>query len=60
LVSSESGGQKRGLGQDLCNFAELIYRSYECFEPVALFPPQSSLFFPPPTLLGVLKGCEVP
>jgi hypothetical protein len=60
LVSSESGGQKRGLGQDLYNFAELIYRTYECFEPVSLFPPQSSLFLPPPTLLSILKGCEVP
>jgi hypothetical protein len=60
LVSSESGGQKCGLGQDLYNLAELIYRTYECFEPVTLFLPQGSFFFPPLPLLSILKGCEVP
>src|SRR5215212_3510757 len=60
LVSSESGAQKRCSVQDLRGFAQLLYRGHECFEPLALFVPQGSLFFPPPTLLGILQGCEVP
>jgi hypothetical protein len=53
-VSLESGGQKRGPRQDLCDFAEPIYRSYECFEPGTLFLPQGSLFFSSAAFLGVL------
>src|SRR5215217_5024678 len=60
LVSSESGAQKCCSIQDLRGFAQLLYRGHERFEPLALFLPQGSLFFPPPTLLGIVQGCEVP
>jgi hypothetical protein len=60
LVSSKSGAQERCSIQDLRGFAQLLYRGHECFEPLTLFLAQGSLVFPPPTLLSILQGCEVP
>jgi hypothetical protein len=60
LVSSVSGGQKRCSIQGLRGFAQILYRGHERFEPLTLFLAQGSLVFPPPTLLGILQGCEVP
>jgi hypothetical protein len=60
LVSSVSGGKKCCSIQDLRGFAQILHRGHECFEPLALFLAQGSLFLPPLTLLSILQGCEVP
>jgi hypothetical protein len=60
LVPSEPDTQKRCSIQDLRGFAQILYRGDECLEPLALFLPRGSLFFPPLALLGILQGREVP